>query len=375
MSHTHARTAFRLTGTLAPLFEGLVAIASQTGERSRRTAVATASGVGRTYAVIVALAMVAALLVAAPAGAQPRLERLAGADRFETAAAAGETFGTADAVVLATGERPADALAAAPLARSLGAPLLLTSSTSLAAAAAAQLDRLGGPGVWLVGGEAALSSDVAAAVAQRGTVAGRLSGPNRFATAAAIATQVGLSPDGEVIVVNGQDEAFADALSAGSFGVLGHTVPVLLTRGEDVPVETAAALAELAPTTIHLIGGTAVISQAVQAALEDAGAATLRHAGADRYATSAAVNEHLRSRVPALFGGEVERTLVTASGEDFPDGLAAGALTGSTRPGLLQLVPRDQLDAAGAVVTLLQQMAGEIDLVTLLGGPAAVSEA
>ncbi|WP_432536947.1 cell wall-binding repeat-containing protein [Kineococcus arenarius] len=71
-------------------------------------------------------------------------ERIAGADRYATAAEVGRRFSPATGTaVLAVGSGFADALAAGPLAADLDAPLLLTGAGTTPAATRAELDRRG----------------------------------------------------------------------------------------------------------------------------------------------------------------------------------------------------------------------------------------
>lgn len=90
-------------------------------------------------------------------------ERRSGPERTATAAAVSEAAfpDGADTAVIATGQAFADALAGGPLAAALDAPVLLSATACLSAPAADELDRLGVDRVVLLGGEAALSPEVA----------------------------------------------------------------------------------------------------------------------------------------------------------------------------------------------------------------------
>src|SRR5680860_516169 len=97
----------------------------------------------RTAAVAIAAAVLA--LLPGSAGAQaPPAQRLAGSNRYATAAAvSAATFAEGvDVAFIATGENFPDALAGGPLAGSRGAPVLLTGRDALPAETAAELDRL-----------------------------------------------------------------------------------------------------------------------------------------------------------------------------------------------------------------------------------------
>lgn len=181
----------------------------------------------------------------APTAEPPGL-RLAGASRMETAislAQAAYPDGASTAILATAGSFP-DALAAAPLAAALDAPVLLTPGDTLHLGTAAELRRLDVDQVILLGGTSALSGLVGAqALAIAGSVE-RVSGPERFATAAAVATEAaadwrsqGLDVGAPLIALGSR---FEDALAAASLA--GHARrPLLLTAAEQLPAATAAA--------------------------------------------------------------------------------------------------------------------------------------
>ena len=161
---------------------------------------------------LVAVALLAAGL-ARPVAAQtdgPTVRRLAGATRLETAVAVSRaSFDRARTVVLARADDPADALAGAPLAAHLAAPLLLVPTDGVPDVVRGELDRLGAEEVVLLGGEQALSPAVASEVGAR-TVT-RVEGQDRVQTALRIARRVGPSPIAYVAGIAGP----VDALAAG----------------------------------------------------------------------------------------------------------------------------------------------------------------
>lgn len=88
--------------------------------------------------------------------------RVAGVNRYGTAAAASAATysGGADRVFLGTGLNFPDALSAAALAGSVGAPLLLSKTSCLPEQTATELERLGADRVTLVGGPTVLDAEV-----------------------------------------------------------------------------------------------------------------------------------------------------------------------------------------------------------------------
>jgi len=86
--------------------------------------------------------------------------RISGSDRFQTALKISQTFGESDTVYITTGLDFPDALAAAPLAGSLAAPVLLTPTDRLPIGLLDELERLNPTSVVIIGGNAAVSFDV-----------------------------------------------------------------------------------------------------------------------------------------------------------------------------------------------------------------------
>jgi len=139
---------------------------------------------------------------------------------------------------------------------------------------------------------------------------------------------------------------------------------VLLTLGTSVPVATANELARLKPGRIVVLGGTAVISDAVVASLSGyatSGLAT-RIAGADRYATAARTSA-------AAFAPGIAVAYV-ATGVSFPDALAGGVAAGRQK-GPVLLVSGSSVPSATAS-ELARLKPGRI---VVLGGTSVVSDA
>jgi hypothetical protein len=98
--------------------------------------------------------------------AAERIGRVAGADRYATAAAISAATFAPDRplVYVATGATFPDALAAAPAAAAAGGPVLLVSPTAIPSAVAAELTRLRPGRIVVVGGPGAVSESVRVAL-------------------------------------------------------------------------------------------------------------------------------------------------------------------------------------------------------------------
>jgi len=194
--------------------------------------------------------------------------RIAGADRYSTAAAiSAATFAPGVPVAyLATGANFPDALAGAAVAGSQGAPILLVTATEIPAATVTELKRLKPARIVILGSTSVVSSAVGtiARTLTAGEVT-RLSGADRYATAAAIS---GASFDAGVEVVyvaTGANfpDALAGAAAAGSEGA-----PIVLVTKDTIPGATATELQRLDPGRIVVLGSTGVVSEAVRIQLQ-----------------------------------------------------------------------------------------------------------
>lgn len=291
----------------------------------------------------------------------PAVERLAGADRFATAAAiSAASFAPGVPVAyLATGLDFPDALAAGAAASLRGGPVLLVASSSLPSATASELARLRPQAIKVIGGSGVVSDGVLAAVqvyATSGSVE-RVAGANRFATAAQISATTFAPGVGVAYIATGRNfpDALAGVAAAGSVGG-----PILLTQPDRLPAETSAELNRLRPGRIVVLGGSGVVSDAVLGALAaHTGGSVTRLAGADRFATAVAVS------TGTFASGE---TVFVATGVNFPDALGGGPVAGGL-PGPLLLVPTNSVPSS--VAAELQRL--DPDRIVILGGTGAVS--
>lgn len=185
------------------------------------------------------------------------VERLAGDDRYGTAAAVADRFADPARVYVASGADFPDALSAAAIAGGQGAPVLLTSPTDLPGATAQALADLDPVSIVLLGGSQSVSDDVAEELRSYAPVA-RVAGADRFETSALLAERA--SDTSAVYLANGR--AFPDALAGAALaGAQGSAV--VLTEPEELPGSVDAALAAADPRTLVILGGELAVSQAV----------------------------------------------------------------------------------------------------------------
>src|SRR5207249_1005021 len=164
--------------------------------------------------------------------------RIAGVDRYATSVAIGqEAAPSGTTVALASGDTShlVDGLVAGPLAVAEQAPLLLTAATSLPQPVADEIDRRHATTAYLVGGTGAIGPEVETALRSHGvTTITRLSGADRWATAQAVAEELGSAAGDQAVVASGDAGHLADALAAGG-AAGGSGRPVLLVSRDSVP--------------------------------------------------------------------------------------------------------------------------------------------
>jgi putative cell wall-binding protein len=209
----------------------------------------------------------------------------------------------------------------------------------------------------------------------------RVFGADRYETAAKVA--LATFPSGKhVILASGED--YADGLVAAGLSSAakqlaggGNGAPVLLTRKDSLPAATLNAIATITGgtgATVHIVGGTAAVGQAVRTQLTTLGYALNEISGVDRFDTAAQIAVLAASLQPigrlTLPGSTDKRTAIVATGRNFADALSAGAPAFSgghpillTEQGSLPAVTSDALTTIAA------------EQVVLMGGTAAVSTA
>jgi len=192
-------------------------------------------------------------------------------------------------------------------------------------------------------------------LASGGVSPDRLAGKDRYVTAAVISGETFTPGVGTVYVATGVN--FPDAL-AGS-AASGGSGPILLVTKDAIPSATLAELRRLKPKRIVVLGGTGVVSAAVESALKRH-ATTTRQAGPDRYSTAAKISaEHF---------GPGAATAFVATGADFPDALTGGPAAAKAG-GPILLTQKDKLPSA--TVSELKRLKPQ--KIVVLGGTGVVS--
>lgn len=188
----------------------------------------------------------------------------------------------------------------------------------------------------------------------------RLAGQNRFETAVEISKSA-FSPGVDTVYV-ATAAGFADALTGGPLAAV-NDAPILLVGNDTIPEATRAEIVRLQPGRIVILGGEVAVTKQVEDQLAPLVAGNVtRIAGADRFETSALIAQ--------AFPNEVD-VVGVATGLDFPDALAGGAVAAAydapillTRPEALPAVTAATIkDLAPTTIRVLggtQAVANEV---------------
>jgi cell wall-associated NlpC family hydrolase/putative cell wall-binding protein len=238
------------------------------------------------------------------------------------------------------------------------------------------------------GGLAALAETVSASAPLS---VGRIAGANRYATAVDIAKAAfgggsGATPNlPTVIMATGTN--FPDALTASYLAGQMRTA-ILLTDPNSLSASTRAGLVSFGTRAVDLIGGSAAVSNSVVADLTGMGIRVTRIFDQDGCSTSCSRFDTMKSvdtmagmtpgsstapdSQAGLSAVSEQRTAILATGNNFPDALAAGPLAVADHFPIIL--------TAGSASTLVRQAAAVIkaDGIThlvVVGGSAAINPA
>lgn len=195
------------------------------------------------------------------------------------------------------------------------------------------------------------------------TLISSVEGSNRYSTAAKASAAA--YPDGAEAVVIATGRNWPDAL--GGAALAGSVDgPLLLTDPNALPASTKAEIQRLKPEGIILLGGTGVVSPAVEAELGKlvGSADVVRLNGRDRYDTAAMIGAVSAEIQEADFDG----TAFVATGGNFPDALAAAPLEVAAGWPLFLAEPRGMSQKR---IDLMKAVG--VKNVVILGGTGVVS--
>lgn len=263
----------------------------------------------------------------------PTVERISGADRYDVAInlSLKNFVQGAPTIYIAKGTNYPDALSAAPAAAAAGGPLLLTLPTELPDKVRDEIERLNPSKIVVVGGVNSVSSSQFELLQTLAPDVLRIGGADRYeASRNLVDYAFGATGASRVYLATGQN--FPDALAASS-AAGARNGAVLLVPGYQTLLDapTTALITRLNPTDAVIAGGTASVSTGIEAAVRSLGlpGGAMRLGGADRFVAALNINKE---------AFQIADTVYLATGFNYPDALAGGAIAGKAKAPLL-LVP------------------------------------
>ena len=275
------------------------------------------------------------------------MKRLEGSDRFETAIAVSNEFKRlsdknnekVENVVLANAFDYPDSIASAPLSKIYNAPLLLTEKDKLNSKTEAQLKKLKIKKVFIVGGTGVVSQNVENKLKSMGITVERLAGENRYQTSLKIANKVldyrlanaPIDFTGykyrSIFLVDGH--RYTDALTLAGMSGREDTAIVLLPSNE-VKIDDVKGLRELIDKAAEgqnykeipteKLGIYSFLPYFNEDFLENLPNCYMHGANENKYMSNLGIN-HLNEAILRS-----DDNVMMATGENFPDALAGGAL-------------------------------------------------
>jgi len=186
----------------------------------------------------------------------------------------------------------------------------------------------------------------------------RVQGNDRIDTAVS-ASRAGFLDGSAGSVVLARSDSFADGLAGASLGAA-YAGPVLLTPRSGLDPRVGAELQRILPSGgyVFVLGGPAALAPDMETKLAGMGYSVIRIAGADRFETAVRVAQ----------AQPRPQHILVATGQNFPDALAAGAAAGHSS-GVVVLSDGPNLPASTANYLAANPGVARI----AIGGPAAAA--
>ena len=253
--------------------------------------------------------------------------RISGPGRVETSIEISKFENTkSKTVILADARNYPDALAASNLTNGRYSVILVQNQ--LTQAIINEITRLEAQDLIILGGTNSISEDIEKGLADIAGVknVSRIAGENRYDTCQKIFNH---AKKKSLVLASG--EIFPDALATSS---ILDQAGLLLTKKDQLPSEAQAAIKDLNHDNFLIVGGENSIQESLATSISNKYqyASHTRISGNNRYETSAKIGERL-----------VSSTVILASGENFPDALAASTLAQKIDSPILR-VSKDKID-------------------------------
>lgn len=253
--------------------------------------------------------------------------RISGPGRVETSIEISKFENTkSKTVILADARNYPDALAASNLTNGRYSVILVQNQ--LTQAIINEITRLEAQDLIILGGTNSISEDIEKGLANIAGIKNisRIAGETRYDTCQKIFSQ---AKKKSLVLASG--EIFPDALATSS---ILDQAGLLLTKSRQLPSEAQAAIKDLNHDNFLIVGGENSVQESLATSISNQYqyASHTRISGNNRYETSAKIGERL-----------VSSTVILASGENFPDALAASTLAQKIDSPIL-LVSKDKID-------------------------------
>ena len=270
---------------------------------------------------------------------------LAGLDRCETAVQVSqEGWKKSNDVILVGWGGTVDGLAAAPLASTINAPILVSNKTTLGKETKAEIDRLEAKTVYVVGGEKTVPQSIINELDAMGVKVERIAGEDRMRTSFAIAKKLDTLNDVTTTYFVGGYKGEADALSIAATAAK-EKQPIILIEENRIADDVKIWLKEEKLSKANIIGGTYAINENINNDVaEIVGTGTNkvieRIQGKDVAETNAKVIERFHKEADAIF---------IAQDENLVDALAAGPLAAKKNAALVLATNKVTIDQKQAI--------------------------
>lgn len=296
--------------------------------------------------------------------AKPAIVRIAGQDRYATAVQVSDSgWNTAKNIILVNGNNFPDALSAAPLAKQLDAPILLSEKDYLSDAITNKIKGLQPDDIYIIGGTGSISENVVNILDSLGNIRlHRIYGQDRYSTSTAVADYIltNFSTSDTIFVTNG--EGYADALSVAPIAAQ-KGIPVLLSQKDGFTDATKQFLNKNNIKKAYVVGGTGVISDSILSNFSD----PQRIWGVDRYETNINVIDYFKSSIDS-------NSMFISSGENFPDALASSALVAKQSSILLLMPKTPSLHIKQFLTSFIDSdNSPKVNTLYIIGGTGAIS--
>jgi len=279
--------------------------------------------------------------------------RISGPGRVETSIEISRFENTkSKTVILADARNYPDALAASNLTGGRYSVILVQNQ--LTQEIINEISRLETQDLIILGGTNSISEDIERGLANIGGIKNisRIAGENRYDTCQKIFNH---AKKKSLILASG--EKFPDALATSS---ILDQAGLLLTKSGQLPSEVQAAIEALKHDSFLIVGGENSVQEGLASGIVNQFqyASHTRISGNNRYDTSTKIGDRL-----------VSSTVILASGENFPDALAASTLAQKIEAPIL-LVSKDKIDQS--VIDYFKNH--NIKKVLVVGGQLSISD-